>query len=226
MTSFSNTSDKNKRIKSSQASNAHPMPTDGSKSFDPIIIAFHWVTVIAVFGLLATALLHAQSHDDLTKVLMLRVHRSLGVAVWLVTVCRVGWRVSAAQMPPFPATMTTTHRAVVQFSEYGLYALLVIQPTTGFTATITRGRSFDLFWWNIPPLIGHYPALHVGLFIAHRLGAWMLIMLIAGHAISALIHHFVLHDDVMQRMMPLGAMQRRENLRVETSDQQASFEVS
>jgi cytochrome b561 len=225
MTSSRNNQDKSERAQSSQTSNAHPMPMNAPKSFDAITMVFHWVTVVFVIGLLVTALLHAQSHDDPAKMLLLWIHRSLGIAVWLVTVFRIAWRVNGAQMPPFPATMTSAHRALVQLSEYGLYALLVVQPITGLAATITRGRGFDLFWSYIPPLTGHYPALHAELFIAHRLGAWMLIILISGHALVALVHYFILRDDVLRRMIPLGAMQRRtRNFAVGTSDPQASFE--
>ena len=203
MTAFSNTRDEEQGAQSPQALAAH------QKSFDTVTIAFHWATVVFVLGLLATALLHAQSHDDATKALTLRIHRSVGVTVWLITVCRLVWRMSGAKMPPFSVTMTRTHRTLVQISEYCLYALLVIQPITGLTATITRGRPFDLFWWHVPPLIADRPALHASLVSAHQLGAWILIILISGHALNALIHYFVLRDSMLQRMAPLGTMQRR-----------------
>jgi superoxide oxidase len=226
MTSFGNNQNKSERVQFSQISNAHPTPMNAPKSFDAITMVFHWVTVVFVIGLLATALLHAQSHANPAKMFLLWIHRSLGIAVWLVTVFRIAWRMNGAQMPPFPATVTGTHRALVQISEYSLYALLVIQPITGLTATITRGRGFDLFWSYIPPLMGHYPALHADLFIAHRLGAWILIIFISGHALVALVHHFILRDNVLLRMIPLGAMQRRtRKFVVGTNNPQASFEV-
>jgi hypothetical protein len=48
-------------------------------------------------------------------------------------------------MPSYPR-FRRAYRALVQTSEYCLYALLVIQPTIGFGAVLTRGRSFTLFW--------------------------------------------------------------------------------
>ena len=225
MSSF-RSEDKNRSAESLQVFDSHRTAMSGPTSFDGITIAFHWATVLFVLGLLVTALLHGQLHDDYAKMLALRIHRSLGVAAWFITVFRIAWRVSAAQMPPFPTTMTARHRALVQISEYALYALLVIQPVTGLTATITRGRGFDLFWSHIPPLTGHYPAMQAAFLTAHRLGAWTLIVLITGHALVALVRHFILRDDVLLRMAPLGTIQRRaRNFALEANEPRASFEA-
>ena len=43
----------------------------------------------------------------------------------------------------------------------------------------------------------------------HELGAWALASLIAGHAIAALIHHFILRDDVLECMAPVITTMRR-----------------
>ena len=89
-----------------------------------------------VLSLITTAVWHSQSHDDVLRVLLLRIHRSLGVTVWFTTVSRLIWRMTHAQLPPFPDQMTQAHRSLVQISEHCLYALLVIQPLTGFGAVL------------------------------------------------------------------------------------------
>lgn len=173
------------------------------RSFDRVSIAFHWLTVILVLGLITTAVWHAQSHDDVLRVLLLRIHRSLGVTVWFTTVSRLIWRMTQAQLPPFPDHMGQAHRSLVQTSEHCLYALLVIQPLTGFGAVLTRGRSFTLFWGHVPPLIPHYPTVETALFLLHRIGAWSFILLVTSHAVHALIRHFVGRDNTLHRMAPV-----------------------
>jgi cytochrome b561 len=37
---------------------------------------------------------------------------------------------------------------------------------------------------------------------ANELIGWAIIILAAGHALTALFHYFVLHDDVLLRMLP------------------------
>ena len=193
-------------LSTQERKNVHAMQVTNRASFDAVTIALHWTSVVLVLVLLTTALLHAQSHDDPTRALLLRLHQSAGVAVWMTTAFRLILRTTNAKFPPFPDDMTRLHRAFVQMSEYCLYALLLIQPTTGLIATITRGRSFVLFWWEIPSLTPHYPTLQVALLLLHRIGAWTLIALITGHAVTALIHHFVLRDNVLQRMAPVIGM--------------------
>ncbi len=172
-------------------------------SFDGVTIAFHWATVLLVLGLFTTAIWSLLSHDDVLRVLLLRIHRSLGVTVWTTTVLRLVWRKTNAKLPPFPDDMTQLHRALVEISEYCLYALLVIQPTVGFSAMLTRGQSFTLFWGHVPPLIPHYPTVEAVLFASHRIGAWALGLLITAHAVNALVHHFVIRDNTLARMAPV-----------------------
>jgi cytochrome b561 len=188
----------------SHGSSVERLSSPGQRtSFDGVTLTFHWVTVVLVLGLFTTAIWHAQSHDDVLKVLLLRIHRSLGVTVWMTTVLRLVWRKTNAKLPPFPDDMTQLHRTLVRISEYGLYALLILQPTIGFSAVLTRGRSFTLFWWHVPPLIPHYPTVQAALMSLHRIGAWTLGLLITAHAVNALVHHFVIRDNTLARMAPV-----------------------
>lgn len=208
MTALS-TSESNGGLPSSQESNVHANSIPTRTSFDGVTIAFHWATLILVLGLLTTALLHAKTHDDEAKAVLLQIHRSFGVTVWVTTALRLFWRMTNAQLPPFAEDMGNLHRHLVQKSEHCLYGLLLIQPLSGLGATITRGRAFDLFWWHIPPLMQHYPTVQAAFFKGHRIGAWTLIILITGHAINALVHHFALRDDLLRRMAPAIRNRRR-----------------
>jgi cytochrome b561 len=193
---------------SHDSSAKRPPSVDKRTSFDGVTLTFHWVTVVLVLGLFTTAIWHAYSHDDVLRVLLLRIHRSLGVTVWTTTVLRLVWRKTNAKLPPFPDDMSKLHRVFVQMSEYCLYALLVIQPTVGFGAVLTRGRSFTLFWGHVPPLIPHYPTVEAVLFSLHRAGAWALGVLITAHAVNALVHHFIIRDNTLARMAPVLRTER------------------
>jgi cytochrome b561 len=171
--------------------------------FDTVIIVFHWVTVFIVLGMFVTAWWHASAHPGVLRSSLLQVHRSLGVTIWLVTALRLAWRLTGAKLPPFPSRMGKMHRAVVKASEYSLYGLLLIQPLTGFAATLSRGRPFAIFLWQFPSLVPEHATLEAVFYHAHQLGACALGALIAGHAGAALIHHFVLRDDVLECMAPV-----------------------
>jgi cytochrome b561 len=172
------------------------------RPFDALTRSLHWATVLMVLAMFASAWLHAWSRDEALKVILLQTHRSLGVTIWVTTVLRLAWRLSNAKLPPFPIKMTKIHRAFVQASEYCLYGLLLSQPATGLGDTLFRGRGFALFIWRIPQLMPADPAWRASFYFAHQLGACLLGVLVAGHAAAALVHHFILRDDVLHCMAP------------------------
>jgi superoxide oxidase len=195
-------------LASSRRGTLHHTPINARRArFDGLTIGLHWATVLVVLALFATAWLHVvaeERHSDFT-LLLLQIHRSLGVTVWMITALRLAWRLTNASLPPFPPQMTTLHRAAVKLSEYALYALLLGQPVTGMLTTLFRGRPFAVFAWQIPPLISRDDMLWAAFHFSHELGAWTLATLVVGHAGMALFHHFVLRDDVLECMAPVMA---------------------
>jgi cytochrome b561 len=175
--------------------------------FDTLTITLHWITLLVVLALFGSAVLYGRVEGRHWASPLLQVHRSLGVTIWSLTAFRLLWRVTGARFPAFPASMTPLHQLVARLSEYGLYALLLIQPATGLVQTIFRGRPFEVFAWTIPQLVARDMPV-VGIFhLAHEIGAWCLFALASLHAAAALVHHFILRDDVLEAMAPV--FQRR-----------------
>jgi len=175
--------------------------------FDAMIITLHWATVVLVPAQFVTAWLHGLAevnHSDFTPILIW-MHRSLGSTLWILTVARLTWRLTAAKLPPFPKALTPLHRAIVKSSEYALYALLLAQPVTGLLMTLFTGRPFELFLWSVSPLLTRNEPVAQALHAVHSAGAWTLAALALGHAGAALFHHFVLRDDVLACMAPVVA---------------------
>jgi cytochrome b561 len=175
------------------------------RPFDSVTIYLHWGSALLVLAMFASAWLHslAEAQESVYAAVLIQVHRSLGATIWAATLLRLAWRLTSAKLPPFPADMTKVHRAIVQLSEYALYALLLFQPATGLGATLFNGRPFALFLWRIPQLLPQDKAISTAFHSAHELGAWALGALAAGHAAAALFHHFVLRDDVLECMAPV-----------------------
>jgi cytochrome b561 len=167
-----------------------------------VTIGFHWTTAGLMVGMFATAFLHARAEGGAWAGLLLATHRSLGVVLWMVAVCRLGWRLRFALLPPFPPRMSKRRQTVVKSTEFTLYALLLAQPLTGLAQTLTLGRPFPLFGLEAPAVMARSKAV-TGLFHGiHELSAWALFGLIGLHVVAALFHRFVLRDDVLQSMLP------------------------
>jgi superoxide oxidase len=172
------------------------------RQFDSVTVMAHWITLLLVLVLVATGLMHGQLEDRPWAPSLLWAHRSLGVIIWTITIARLTWRLTGAKFPEFPSSMTRLHRLGARLSEYGLYALLLIQPLSGLEQTISRGKPFELLLWTVPALVPQDLG-HVVLFYAlHKLGAWCFIGLVSLHAAAALFHHFVRRDDVLEAMAP------------------------
>jgi cytochrome b561 len=183
---------------------AKPMRTR-RRPFDGVTICLHWATALLVLAMFASAWLHSQAEarESVYAGALIQIHRSLGAALWVATAFRLVWRLTNAELPPFPFDMIKVHRAIVQLTEYLLYALLLVQPATGLSVALFNGRAVALFVWRIPQLLPQDKAISAAFHSAHEIGAWALVALAAGHASAALFHHFVLRDDVLQCMAPV-----------------------
>ncbi len=69
--------------------------------------------------------------------LLLAIHRPLGVLILIFAVVRLVNRLTH-KLPPFLATMSPVERRIASWSEYLLYALLLIQPLVGWAHAVGR----------------------------------------------------------------------------------------
>ena len=175
--------------------------------FDTVTITLHWLTVILFVPLISSVLL-LTSGSGLDTTLLLDIHRGTGATLFAVTFVRLCWRQSFARLPLFPEKMWRVHQLAVTGSEYALCALLLAQPLTGLAMTLFRGRSFTLILWQVPALIARNKELAMWLHSVHETGAYVLLGVIGVHATAALMHHFVLRDDVLSAMLPLVRRRR------------------
>ncbi|MHB8530915.1 MAG: cytochrome b, partial [Caulobacteraceae bacterium] len=78
--------------------------------YDGAAITFHWLTLLLLIGLVASVWLLAAADDGDQATILLAVHRSLGVSIWMLTAARLAWRLSFARVPPLPATTPALQR--------------------------------------------------------------------------------------------------------------------
>jgi cytochrome b561 len=178
--------------------------------FDQTSIVLHWLTVFFIVVQFASIWLReAVDHETGFAVALLAVHRTMGVLTWMLALARLIWRGWFAALPPFPQNMPMLQQLMAKANEYGLYALLLVQPVTGLGNVLFHGRSFSLFIWEMPALLAPDPAVRSLFVKAHELGAKALMVLIGLHAGAALFHGLVLRDGVLQRMLPWTSRKSR-----------------
>ncbi|ORW95502.1 cytochrome B [Mycobacterium sp. IEC1808] len=132
--------------------------------------------------------------------LLLAIHRPLGVLILVFAVVRLVNRLTH-RLPPFLATMGPAERRIASWSEYLLYALLLVQPLIGW-AMLSAAR-FPITMagpLRLPGIAPHDLDLYAVLRQAHNVFAFLLFLTFTAHVCAVLFHTLVLRDGLLDRM--------------------------
>jgi cytochrome b561/polyisoprenoid-binding protein YceI len=161
----------------------------------------HW---LIAFALAAELALGFGMPRDASGFALYQLHKSLGLTILLLTLVRIGWRLTHAVPPVLRAGW---EGLAVKLGHLGLYAFMLAAPLTGWAIVSTAPIDVPTMLWGVIPW-PHLPladGLNHTLEEAHELIAFGGIALFVGHVAAALFHHFKLKDATMARMSPKGA---------------------
>jgi cytochrome b561 len=162
----------------------------------------HWLTVIFI----AVGWLLGWFMDDFPKAarpIVLLAHMTLGQFVIALLVIRLVWRF--ADPPPLPEKIRfgRLHEIAAKLSHYALYALLLAVPFVGIIVQLKRGNALPIFGvWNFTSPWPADRATARSALRAHEYLANALVLLAGVHAAAALMHHWLLRDRTLVRMLP------------------------
>lgn len=186
-----------------------PLKSDATR-WGTLAKAFHWaiVALLLVQGTLGLVMVELPKKPSV--IAWFTLHKSLGLTILLLAVLRLGWRLFDPR-PEEPASMPRWQVTGARIGHALLYALLFAVPLSGWlfdSATALR----PLVWWGVVPMPsltgGAAPAIKEFAQETHEWLFWTLVLVAAGHAAAALVHHFVNRDEVLRRMLP----QRRSRI--------------
>ena len=132
--------------------------------------------------------------------LLLAIHRPLGVLILVFAVVRLANRLTH-RLPPFLATMSRAERRIASWSEYLLYALLLVQPLIGW-AMLSAAR-FPIILvgpLHLPGIAPHDIDVYGVLRQVHGVFAFLLFLTFTAHVCAVLFHTLVLRDGLLDRM--------------------------
>ena len=132
--------------------------------------------------------------------LLLAIHRPLGVLILAFAVVRLVNRLTH-RLPPFLATMSPAERRIATWSEYLLYALLLVQPLTGWAMLSAARFPITLLGpVRLPGIAPHNIDLFAVLRECHGVFAFLLFATFTAHMCAVLFHTLVLRDRLLDRM--------------------------
>ena len=177
--------------------------------YSTVAITLHWTIALLVIGNLAGGLLVGDFLDSPDKasqaigVVVIDLHKSIGLTVLLLTLVRIGWRL-ANPPPPLPAHMTRAEAMLARAVHLGFYALLLLIPFSGWAFASTDKIVYPLIWfWLLQ--VPHLPLpqrLGETFGEAHEWLAWGAIALLVLHIGAVVKHWYFDRDNLLARIWP------------------------
>lgn len=164
--------------------------------------ALHWLMAAGLAGLVALGSYMTDLPFSPAKLQLYSWHKWAGVTLFLLVLARLAWRIFNPP-PALPAHMGWFERLVAHAGHGVLYLLMFAIPLTGWLMSSAKG--FQTVWFGvlpIPDLLQRDIELGTLLAEVHESLNMLLVLVVLGHALAALKHHFVDKDDVLKRMLP------------------------
>jgi cytochrome b561 len=164
----------------------------------------HWLIAIAVIvdWRLADAAEHAPRGQHFE---VLQPHFALGMAILVLTIVRLIWRLTH-KTPPFSSDLATWERLLARTVHVIFYVLLIGLPVMAWIGTSMWNQPTDFFgWFTIPNLpFGENRGTGHELQELHGTLGEIMLYLIVLHVLGALKHQFWDKNGNLYRMLPFG----------------------
>ncbi len=165
--------------------------------YGTVAIAIHWITALAVLGLLVSGNVAEDLEGDEGYASVLRVHAIMGALVFLLTLFRIAWWVFADDRPAPVAGLPVWQERAAQLGHLALYALIIVMGASGIGMIVLSGAGPTLLAGGpgeLPDFDDFAPR------DVHGLAANALILFAAVHVAAALYHQFIRRDRLLSRM--------------------------
>lgn len=162
--------------------------------------ALHWLMAALLLALFICGVYMSDLKLSPQKLQLYSWHKWAGITALLLVALRLLWRASHPA-PALPASMSPLTQKLAALGHVALYLLMLAIPLSGWLMSSAKG--FPVVWFGVLPLpdlvaknemLGEIlKEVHEGLNVA-------LLVLVIGHILAALKHHFIDRDDILLRM--------------------------
>jgi cytochrome b561 len=159
---------------------------NGPAEFGLVSRILHWLMAAGVLLMLALGSTLVRMEPGLGNLWLYGLHKTIGICLLALVILRLIWhRISPPPRPIGPASAWATRLA--RLTHGALYALLVIIPLSGWSASSATG--IDVMFldrWILPPLAPVSAAWEDAGFAVHGLATKLLMVLLVLHVAGAL----------------------------------------
>lgn len=167
--------------------------------YGKMAVLLHWSIAVLIAVLLGLGWTMMAIEDDPGSKWYFDLHKSLGLLVLALIVLRIVWRLTH-RPAPLPATLPRWQVKLSQWTQGALYLAMLAMPVLGLVGASFSKKGVAFFGIPLPSWAAPNHDTAEQFFGLHGTLAWVLVALIALHAIGGLKHLWVDKDTVFQRM--------------------------
>lgn len=178
------------------------MPAPALNKYHHWQIRLHWLTLLLLIVVYSTIELRGfATRGSWQGKTMIVTHFSCGILVFAVMCIRL-WLRYRYPAPPVTPPLKLWQQLISSLAHKLLYLLFLVLPILGVSSRYVRGQQWLVF--GLPMPVSSNPDFTLSRQLIHwhenlaNFGYW----LIGLHALAAIAHHFLYHDDTLKRMMP------------------------
>ncbi|MBB5393129.1 MULTISPECIES: cytochrome b [unclassified Herbaspirillum] len=167
---------------------AAPSRMRGQARYDRVAVLLHWSIALLVLGMLALGYyMVGIPKGTPDRAVYFNLHKSCGVLAGVLVVIRLLWRLTH-RPPAFPVDMAAWNIKAAQGGHLLLYALMVLQPLSGYLSSSFNKYGVKFFGLQLPRWATEDAGLRDSLMGYHKLLALLFAVLIALHVLAACKH--------------------------------------
>lgn len=173
------------------------MTTHRSDQYSAMAVLLHWITALLIIGLLATGFKADSAPDAATRIVLLKRHLPLAVAVVVLTLGRILWWLRYESRPaPLPGTPQWMDRAA-KAVHLALYAIIIVLAATGI-GTLLRSGALPVILHGSPAQLPDFDQFRAK--EHHSTAVAVLIGLLVLHVAAAIYHQFGRGEPIFRRI--------------------------
>jgi len=173
-----------------------------AQRYGALSIGMHWLMLallVAVYACIELRGIYPKGSD--LREAMKMWHFMLGLSVFALVFVRIALRV-AGRTPPIVPEPSRWQHALAALVHLAIYAFLIVMPLLGWLVLSADNEPVPFFGLQLPALVGPDKALAHQLEEIHETIGTIGYYLIGLHAAAALLHHYVMRDNTLLRMLP------------------------
>ncbi len=173
---------------------------------------FHWTIALLVFTQIPLGIYAANQREAMIAALdmsqierivaIFNLHKSIGLTIGLLVLFRMIWRLTH-YVPPLSGEMPSLLRALARGTHWALYVTILTLVASGLVVNEAARIPLDFYYlFEIPNFFYVGDEMRDIAEAVHLVAVVSLSSLVTLHVAASAVHHFLIKDDTMVKMLP------------------------